>query len=192
MFSFCVGIIALSLLGLLAGIILGYAASRFHNDNDSDPLIETIDNVLPQSQCAQCGYPGCRPYAEAIANGEAINKCISGGEPLMLKLAEIMAIEPQYIKSDTPATPPERHIVYINESDCIGCTKCAKICPVDAIVGSNKLMHTVISDLCTGCDLCISPCPMDCIEKHAITITPSNWKWDLALPITQLEEHSND
>lgn len=192
MFSFCVGIIALSLLGLLAGIILGYAASRFHNDNDSDPLIETIDNVLPQSQCAQCGYPGCRPYAEAIANGEAINKCIPGGEPLMLKLAEIMAIEPQYINSDTPATPPERHIVYIIESDCIGCTKCTKICPVDAIVGSNKLMHTVISDLCTGCDLCISPCPMDCIEKHAITITPSNWKWDLALPITQLEEHSND
>lgn len=192
MLSFCAGIIALSLLGLLAGTILGYAASHFHSNNDSDPLVDTIDNILPQSQCAQCGYPGCRPYAEAIAKGDAINKCIPGGEPLMLKLAEIMAIEPQYINSETSATSPERHVVYINESDCIGCTKCAKICPVDAIVGANKLMHTVISDLCTGCDLCISPCPTDCIEKHAITITQSNWNWDFTLPITQLEEHSHD
>ncbi len=192
MFSFFSGIIVLTLLGCLAGIILGYAAKHFHTDSDRDPIIDTIDTLLPQSQCAQCGYPGCRPYAEAIVQGEAINKCIPGGKPVMLKIAEVMTIEPQYTPHEATTIPPERHVVFINENNCIGCTKCAKACPIDAIIGSKKFMHTVISDLCTGCDLCISPCPMNCIEKRAIAITPSNWNWKSILPAPQLENSSHD
>jgi electron transport complex protein RnfB len=126
-------------------------------------LADRIDASLPQTQCEQCGFHGCRPYAEAIARGEApINRCPPGGAAGIVKLAALL---------DQPVLPLDpahgiehpRMLARIVEADCIGCTKCIQACPVDAIVGAAKLMHTVIADDCTGCELCVSACPVDCI-----------------------------
>ncbi len=122
--------------------------------------IESIDALLPQTQCGKCGHPGCKPYARAIAEGEAINKCPPGGVATIQALAELL---------DVPVLPPEiapipPQIAFIREAECIGCTKCIQACPVDAIVGAAKQMHTVIIDECTGCELCVAPCPVDCID----------------------------
>lgn len=172
-----IAIAVLSLLGLLFGGLLGYASRRFKVEDD--PIVEQIDAILPQSQCGQCGYPGCRPYADAVGNnGEMINKCAPGGEQTMLKLATLLNIEPQPL-GDEAAREPERKVAWIDEANCIGCTKCIQACPVDAIVGATRAMHTVLSDVCTGCDLCITPCPTDCIEMRPVATTTDNWKWDL-------------
>lgn len=178
-----IAIIALSVLGLLFGALLGYASKRF--EVEEDPIVEQIDDLLPQSQCGQCGYPGCKPYAEAVGNNnEAINKCAPGGEQTMLKIATLLNIDPQPLDGDSSDKTPEKKIAWIDESNCIGCTKCIQACPVDAIVGSTRAMHTVITDLCTGCDLCVAPCPTDCIEMRPIPVTPDNWKWDLnSIPV---------
>lgn len=122
--------------------------------------IAAIDALLPQTQCGKCGHPGCQPYAEGIAAGEAINKCPPGGTATIHALANLLQV-PE-LPLALPATPAQ--IVVIREAECIGCTKCIQACPVDAIVGAAKLMHTVISDECTGCELCIAPCPVDCID----------------------------
>ncbi len=176
--AICIAIVALSLLGLCFGGLLGYASRRFKVEED--PIVEQIDELLPQSQCGQCGYPGCKPYAEAVGNqGEAINKCAPGGEQTMLRIAALLNVEPQSIDGDEAEKHPEKKIAWIDESNCIGCTKCIQACPVDAIVGSTRAMHTVITDLCTGCDLCVAPCPTDCIEMRPVPTTPENWKWDL-------------
>ena len=141
-----IAVAAVSLLGLAFGAILGYASRRFAVEDD--PVVEKIDEILPQSQCGQCGYPGCRPYAEAIScNGEKINRC----------------------------------------------TKCIQACPVDAIVGATRAMHTVMSDLCTGCNLCVDPCPTHCISLQPVAETPDSWKWDLnTIPvrIIPVEHHA--
>lgn len=127
-------------------------------------VTERIDALLPQTQCEQCGHPGCRPYAEAIAQGEAdINQCPPGGQATIDALAQLL---------DRPAPPlnPEHgdyrppRVAWIDESVCIGCTKCIQACPVDAIVGARQRMHTIIAEECTGCDLCLAPCPVDCIH----------------------------
>lgn len=173
----------LSILSLIFGVVLGFAARRFKVEGD--PLTEQIDALLPQSQCGQCGYPGCRPYAEAVSSqGEAINKCAPGGEQTMLKLSELLNVEPQPIDGDDATKFPVRTIAWIDEENCIGCTKCIQACPVDAIVGSTRAMHTVLSDICTGCDLCVAPCPTDCIEMRPVATTTNNWKWDLqSIPV---------
>lgn len=159
--NLAVAVIALSLLSLVCGAILGYAAKKFFVLGD--PIVEKIDAILPQSQCAQCGYPGCKPYAQAVGeNGEAINKCAPGGEQVMLKIAELLGVDPQPIGDGQNATPVKK-IAYIDEVNCIGCVKCIQVCPVDAIVGATRSMHTVITDACTGCDLCVAPCPTNCI-----------------------------
>jgi len=133
-------------------------------------LVDRIDALLPQTQCEQCGYHGCRPYAEAIARGDApINYCPPGGEAGIAKLATLL---------DQPVLPldPEhgiekpRMLARIVETDCIGCTKCIQACPVDAIVGSAKWMHTIIVDDCTGCELCIPACPVDCIDLEPMPL----------------------
>ncbi|PWC12675.1 electron transport complex subunit RsxB [Brenneria roseae subsp. americana] len=187
-----IAIAALSSLALCFGLVLGYASRRFQVEGD--PMVEQVEAMLPQSQCGQCGYPGCRPYAEAVClNGENINKCGPGGEAMMLKLAEKLNIDPQPLDGDNAVLNPERKVAWIDESNCIGCTKCIQACPVDAIVGSTKAVHTVVSDLCTGCDLCVSPCPTDCIEMRPIAPTPANWKWDLdTIPVRviQVEQHA--
>jgi electron transport complex protein RnfB len=131
---------------------------------DQESLIEAIDRLLPQTQCGQCNYPGCRPYATAIASGEAdINQCPPGGDAGIRALAELLGREPKPLNPANGLEKP-KVVALIVEEDCIGCTKCIQACPVDAIVGAPKRMHTVIADLCTGCELCLPPCPVDCIE----------------------------
>lgn len=187
MSAIVIAIIALSLLALLFGALLGYAARRFAVEED--PIVEQIDALLPQSQCGQCGYPGCKPYADAVGNqGEAINKCAPGGEQTMLRLAELLNVDPQPIDGDVSVLQPVRKVAWIDESNCIGCTKCIQACPVDAIVGATRSMHTVLVDACTGCDLCVAPCPTDCIEMRPIQETPATWKWQLsAIPVQVIQ-----
>lgn len=161
-------------LALFFGALLGYAAIHFKVEGN--PLAEKADAILPQSQCGQCGYPGCRPYAEALAKGEApVNLCIPGGEPVVKALAEIMGVEPEPLNAEAEAHLPT--VAVIDESTCIGCTLCIQACPVDAIVGASKRMHTVIASECTGCKLCLPPCPVDCISMQPITVGTTNWKW---------------
>lgn len=134
--------------------------------SSSTSLIDAIDRVLPQTQCTQCGYDGCLPYARAIAEGEApINRCPPGGQAGIRKLAALL--DQPVIPLDTSrGLPGPLQVAVIDEAHCIGCTLCIQACPVDAIIGANKLMHTVIPDLCTGCDLCVAPCPVDCITME--------------------------
>jgi electron transport complex protein RnfB len=130
-------------------------------------LIQRIDALLPQTQCGKCGHPGCKPYAEGIAQGEAINKCPPGGQETIAGLAQLLKLP--VLELDTSRGDAPAQIAFIREAECIGCTKCIQACPVDAIVGAAKLMHTVIIDECTGCDLCVAPCPVDCIEMRPLT-----------------------
>jgi len=127
------------------------------------PLARRIDALLPQTQCTKCGFAGCRPYAEAIAAGTAdIDQCPPGGDDGVARLALLLGREPKPLN---PANGAFRapQVAVIDEATCIGCTKCIQACPVDAIVGASKLMHTVIASWCTGCELCLPPCPVDCI-----------------------------
>jgi electron transport complex protein RnfB len=128
------------------------------------PLADRLDALLPQTQCTRCGYPACKPYADAIVAGEAdINQCPPGGAAGIIKLANVMGVAP---KALNPANGVEQPLALavIDEGLCIGCTLCIQACPVDAIVGAAKLMHSVLPDWCTGCELCIAPCPVDCIS----------------------------
>lgn len=129
-------------------------------------LIKRIDALLPQTQCGKCGHPGCKPYAEGIASGEAINKCPPGGDETIAALARLLDVPVLQLDTERGSAPPQ--VAFIREAECIGCTKCIQACPVDAIVGAAKLMHTVIVDECTGCDLCVAPCPVDCIDMLAL------------------------
>lgn len=178
-------LISIALLALVFGAILGFSSIKLKVE--SDPIVDKIDALLPQSQCGQCGYPGCRPYAEAISNGDVITKCVPGGQPLVEKLADLLGVEaPQGVFDEEPVAK----VAFIHEEMCIGCTKCIQACPVDAIIGANKSLHTVIPDLCTGCELCVAPCPTDCItmEKVKPTIDSWNWKYDqnLIIPIVEV------
>jgi len=131
-------------------------------------LAERIDALLPQTQCEQCGYHGCRPYAEAIAAGTApINQCPPGGAAGIARLAALLNV-PALPLNPAHGVEKPRTLARIVEADCIGCTKCIQVCPVDAIVGAAKLMHTVIAADCTGCELCVPACPVDCIELIAM------------------------
>ncbi|MEE2025788.1 MULTISPECIES: electron transport complex subunit RsxB [Alkalimonas] len=177
-------LLVMGAIALLFGGLLGYAALRFRVE--SDPLVEQIDEILPQTQCGQCGYPGCRPYAEAIANGDEINKCPPGGEATVRKLADLMGVEAKPLDADAQSSI--KKVAFIREDECIGCTKCIQACPVDAIVGATRQMHTVIADECTGCDLCVEPCPVDCIDMIPVAETAERWKWDLqSIPIRHIE-----
>lgn len=189
MSSLWIAIAAVSAIALLSGLILGFAARRFQVE--ADPIVERIDALLPQSQCGQCGYPGCRPYAEAIANGEKINCCAPGGEAVMRNIAALLAVDPQPLEGDGAQAVPQRLVALIDEANCIGCTKCIQSCPVDAIVGATRAMHTVISEQCTGCGLCLPPCPTDCILLLPVRTTTATWKWDLqTIPVQVLDvEH---
>lgn len=137
--------------------------------NTQISLIQKIDALLPQTQCGLCGHrDGCLPYAKAISEGEEANKCVPGGQPVADALAELLG-RPK-LKAEESVWPiqsdgrPQRMKAIIREDECIGCTKCINACPVDAIIGSGKLMHSILTDLCTGCELCIPPCPVDCID----------------------------
>ena len=179
-----IAVLALTLVGLVFGLILGRASEIFKVD--APEIVTQIDALLPQTQCGQCGYPGCKPYATAIANGDRINKCPPGGYDTVVKLAELMNVEPEPLA----ATEEEqvKKVAFIREDECIGCTKCIQACPVDAIVGATRQMHTVLIDECTGCDLCVEPCPVDCIDMLPVKETKQTWKWQLnAIPVTQVD-----
>ena len=140
-------------------------------------LIEKVNRCLPQTQCAQCGYPGCRPYAQAIINDNTpINQCPPGGESLIVELASLLGTEPLPLDNEKGETKPAQ-VALIVERDCIGCALCIAACPVDAIVGASRYMHTVIAEHCTGCELCLPPCPVDCIELHAAAQPLQRWQW---------------
>ncbi len=131
------------------------------------PGVAHIDALLPQTQCTRCGYPGCRPYAVAIADGEAeINQCPPGGSGTILALAELLGRKVLPLNPVNGVETAAR-VAFIDEARCIGCARCLAPCPVDAIVGAPKWMHTVLADRCTGCELCIAPCPVDCIDMRA-------------------------
>ncbi len=169
-------ILAFGGLAVVLGIALGYAAVRFKVEGD--PLVEQIDAILPQTQCGQCGYPGCRPYAEAIASDAAeINQCPPGGEDGIIALAELLGRDPLPLNPDNGVADDVKTLAVIDEDRCIGCTLCIQACPLDAIVGANKLMHTVIEAECTGCELCVPPCPVDCIDMVPVQTTIRTWKW---------------
>jgi electron transport complex protein RnfB len=167
-------IISITLLSAALGLGLGWAARRFRVE--SDPVVDQINQILPQTQCGQCSYPGCRPYAEAIAAGTAeINQCPPGGEAGIRALADLLGKEPLALNPDNGQEKPKA-VAVIDESSCIGCTLCIQACPVDAILGAAKMMHTVIESECTGCDLCLPPCPVDCIEMVVLPTTLRDWR----------------
>lgn len=162
-------------LGLLLGLVLGISAIKFKVEGD--PLVDKIDAILPQTQCGQCGYPGCKPYATAIASGDAdINQCPPGGDAGVRMLADLLGVEPKPLNAEHGAPKP-KSVAVIDEQTCIGCTLCIQACPVDAILGAAKHMHTVIAAECTGCELCLAPCPVDCITMEPIGEDIGNWKW---------------
>lgn len=174
--SVIIAVGALLILALIFGAILGFAAVRLRVEGN--PIVDQINELLPQTQCGQCGHPGCRPYAEAIAKGEAINKCPPGGQTTINNLAALLDREPETLDAEHGSESVAK-VAFIREAECIGCTKCIQACPVDAILGSAKQMHTVISDECTGCDLCVAPCPVECIEMRPIATTPNSWTWSM-------------
>jgi electron transport complex protein RnfB len=146
------------------------------SSSDSKSLADQIEDLLPQTQCTKCGYPACRPYAEAIANGSAnYNQCPPGGQEGIARLAHLLG-KPVIPLNPVNGVERSRPVAVIDENLCIGCTLCMQACPVDAIMGAAKQMHTVIPDLCTGCDLCVAPCPVDCISM--IEVTPGRTGWD--------------
>lgn len=171
-------VFVLVLLAAAIGAVLGLAAVRFKVEGD--PLVEQIDKALPQTQCGQCGFPGCRPYATAISAGESdINQCPPGGQATIDALADLLGVESKPLNPDNGVESELPTVAWIDEQICIGCTKCIQACPVDAIVGANKLMHTVIVAECTGCDLCVEPCPVDCIYMLPVEPTVATWQWPL-------------
>jgi len=159
-----VAVITIALLALLAGLALSYASQSL--PADSGELVEQVNELLPQTQCAQCGYPGCRPYAQAIVDdGVTINLCPPGGDDTIRRLATLLGTDVLPLAEKQAL---ERTVAVIDESLCIGCMHCRNACPVDAIVGAHQLMHTVIEKECTGCELCVAPCPVDCISMRSL------------------------
>ena len=164
-------LLIMALGAVLLGAALGYASIRFKVEGD--PLVEKIDAILPQTQCGQCGYPGCRPYAEAISRGEAdINLCPPGGAEGVRRLADLLGREVKPLSAEEKP----KQVAIIDEQRCIGCTLCIQACPVDAIVGAPKQMHTVVESLCTGCELCVKPCPVECIRMEVVGESIETWK----------------
>jgi len=169
---FIIIILIFCILSFLLGAILGCIKYVF--PVKKDPMIVALDDLLPQSQCGQCGYPGCYSYAEAIIKkGDDFNKCTPGGNDLNLKIIEMLNIE--NIKKSSKNAIFKNHnsytTVWIDENNCVGCSKCASFCPVDAIIGAPNFMHTVLQECCTGCNICLSHCPTNCIKiKNNINV----------------------
>lgn len=158
--SIFVPVIITSLLVILLGILIGIINFLFKYKNN--PIIDKLNLLLPQYNCGHCNYPSCLLYAESIIQKkENINKCVPGGKEVILNISKLLNRKNTKIKKNKKLY---YETAFIEEKNCIGCTKCSKICPIDAIVGSENTIHTVLQEICTGCKLCISPCPTDCIS----------------------------
>ncbi len=159
---------AMIVMGGLATLIgLGLSLASRRLTPMRDPVVRKIDALLPQTQCGQCGYPGCWPYATAIANGQAdINQCPPGGQTTIVALGQLLGRAARPLDPAFGATP-SAVVATIDESACIGCARCLDVCPVDAILGTPRYMHTVIASECTGCELCLAACPVDCISLNS-------------------------
>jgi electron transport complex protein RnfB len=168
-------VLLISAIFAFCGLILGLSAIRFRVEGD--PVADKINALLPQTQCGQCGYPGCRPYAQAVAKGECdIDLCPPGGEETVRAMAELLGVEPKPLANQSASEKP-KSIAQIGEENCIGCMLCIQSCPVDAILGAAKCMHTVIASECTGCELCLPPCPVDCIRMIPLKMAPKIEHW---------------
>lgn len=166
-------VLSMGCLALAAGLGLGIAAKKFQVEGD--PRVDNLLALLPATNCGNCGFPGCRPYAEALITEETskVGLCFPGGVETMEKIAAMLGVEPVEMEVDTGPK-----VAYVREEDCIGCTACIKACPVDAIVGANKQSHTVIAEMCTACKACIEPCPVDCIDMIPVPVTLYSWAWN--------------
>lgn len=169
--------LALAIASLTLNRWLQTIPDRGASGHGGQVSIAQINALLPQTQCGQCGYPGCRPYAEAIAHGVAINRCPPGGAATITRLARLLQ-QPEQPLDPRHGAETSRKVAFIREAECIGCTKCIQACPVDAIIGAPKRMHTVIVRDCTGCDLCVAPCPVDCIDMLPAPVAgqPLTWR----------------
>lgn len=165
-------ILSLALLGLGLGVMLGFAAKYLKVE--AGALVQEIEDMLPGSQCGQCGFPGCSPAAEAVAGGQApITMCPPGGRALAQALADLMGVSADL--SDMEDQAPQ--VAFVNEQLCIGCTKCFKRCPTDALIGANRQIHVVIRDACTGCGKCVDVCPTESLQLRGVPVTLETWYW---------------
>ena len=167
-----IAVLALLALCLLGGAILGFAAVRFRVEGD--PIAEQINALLPQTQCGQCGYPGCAQAAAAVAAGNApVTLCPPGGRAVAEKLAEILGA------TFNPGNVPDRAplLARVRTDYCIGCSRCIKACPTDAILGATKQLHVVLGEACIGCGACAEACPTGGIDLEGIPVTLRNWRW---------------
>ncbi|MGB5732858.1 MAG: electron transport complex subunit RsxB [Thiohalocapsa sp.] len=165
-------IASLTALGLTLGWLLGLAARYLKVEGN--PVVEKIEGLLPGSQCGQCGYPGCGPAADAVASGQApVSMCPPGGRALAEELAALLGVSVDLSGVEDKAST----VAYIHENLCVGCTKCFKRCPTDAILGGPKMMHAVFADACTGCEMCFDVCPTECIEMRPVEATLQTWYW---------------
>lgn len=176
-------ILILLLSGLLV-LALHRSAPKSRTTNTQQITVAAIDALLPQTQCGKCNYPGCRPYAEAIARGEVdIDRCPPGGENTRYAIARLLGRDKT---TEPPMAMPASQVAVIDEELCIGCVKCIRACPVDAIIGAPKRMHTVIKQDCTGCGLCVAPCPVDCISLVPVRVKTREWVWSKPDPALRL------
>lgn len=165
-------IVILTALGLALGLSLGVAAKYLKVE--SDPLIDQVEALMPGSQCGQCGFPGCRPAAEALVAGRVSpTLCPPGGSSLVEQLAKLLSLEVDL----SQAKDAEPMVARVSEDTCTGCTRCFKVCPTDAIVGAPKQIHAVVADACIACEKCVAVCPTECLQMHPVEVTLRDWRW---------------
>ena len=179
-------IVSLTLLGLFLGLLLGIAGKYLKVE--SSPIVDELESLLPGSQCGQCGFPGCRPAAEALSEGKAAATiCPPGGSALAEQIAALLGMDLDL----SDVKEPELLVARVSEATCTGCTRCFKVCPTDAIVGAPKQIHAVVADACIGCKKCIEVCPTECLQMHPVEVTLRNWRWTKPSPLFADSEVSN-